>query len=100
MVSHSLSALRCASIAWIYPKLRGSSCVCGHRPGELGGLFFGYQLVPKPGKADELVQWLSNLKQRADSAAEPGTLQYNVVRFGDHVRVWEELVKNIFARYY
>lgn len=48
------------------------------------------QLVPKPGKTDELAQWLSNLKKRADSDAEPGTLQYNVVRFEDHVRVWEE----------
>ena len=46
--------------------------------------------MPKLGKADEMVQWLANLKQRADSNAEPGTLQYNVVRFEDHVRVWEE----------
>jgi len=50
------------------------------------------QITAKTGKADELAQWLSNLKVHADSDAEPGTLQYHVVRFGDKFRVWEEYV--------
>ncbi|OCB89534.1 hypothetical protein A7U60_g3329 [Sanghuangporus baumii] len=44
----------------------------------------------QPGKADELAQWLANLKARADSDKEPGTVQYNIVRFGESFAIFEE----------
>ncbi|KAI5118565.1 hypothetical protein M0805_005856 [Coniferiporia weirii] len=44
----------------------------------------------KPGKADELAQWMANLKARADSNVEPGTLRYDIVRYGDVFAIWEE----------
>ncbi|KAL5495918.1 hypothetical protein ACEPAI_1382 [Sanghuangporus weigelae] len=44
----------------------------------------------QPGKADELAQWLANLKARADSDQEPGTVQYNMVRFDESFAVFEE----------
>ncbi|KAL5518342.1 hypothetical protein ACEPAH_24 [Sanghuangporus vaninii] len=44
----------------------------------------------QPGKADELAQWAANLKARADSDQEPGTVQYNIVRFGESFFVFEE----------
>ncbi|THH03976.1 hypothetical protein EW145_g5858 [Phellinidium pouzarii] len=47
-------------------------------------------LVAKPGKANELAQWFANLKARADSDIEPGTLRYHIVRNGDLFAVWEE----------
>ncbi|KAH8106392.1 hypothetical protein DFH11DRAFT_1640766 [Phellopilus nigrolimitatus] len=48
------------------------------------------QVTAKPGKADEIAQWISNLKARADSDVEPGTLGYHIVRHGDRFAVWEE----------
>ena len=47
------------------------------------------QIEALPGKADELAQHLANLKARADSDLEPGTLQYNIVRYGDKIAVFE-----------
>ncbi|KAH8107424.1 hypothetical protein DFH11DRAFT_1189024 [Phellopilus nigrolimitatus] len=48
------------------------------------------QFKAKPGKADELAQWLANMKAHADSDAEPGSLSYAVVRHGDAFAVWEK----------
>ena len=49
-----------------------------------------WQLQAKPGKGDEVAQILANLKARADSDVEPGTLMYEIVRFGDEFAVWEK----------
>ncbi|KZT61656.1 hypothetical protein CALCODRAFT_479694 [Calocera cornea HHB12733] len=44
----------------------------------------------KPGKAEELVAELNLLKASADSAAEPGTLQFDILRAGDKFCVVEK----------
>lgn len=54
------------------------------------------QLTANPGKADSAAQILAKLKARADSDAEPGTLQYEIVRYGDEFAVWEKYVSLLY----
>ncbi|EJD04640.1 uncharacterized protein FOMMEDRAFT_155804 [Fomitiporia mediterranea MF3/22] len=43
----------------------------------------------KPGKVDVVAQHIANMKARADSDQEPGTLRYDVVRYGDSFHFFE-----------
>ncbi|THH09791.1 hypothetical protein EW145_g1759 [Phellinidium pouzarii] len=47
-------------------------------------------LKAKPGKGDDVAQRLSNLKARADSDVEPGTLSFFIVRYIDTFAFYEE----------
>ncbi|KDQ09252.1 hypothetical protein BOTBODRAFT_58746 [Botryobasidium botryosum FD-172 SS1] len=60
-------------------------------PASFSGKFIvSAKLEAKPGRADELQIILSQVKDRARSDAEPGTISYRVSRSGDMFLIFEE----------